>query len=242
MFLTRLPMGWLKYSDSDWRLAAAHFPLVGAMIGAATGLVYTLLLPIGTHAAALLAVGFSMVLTGCFHEDGLADSADALGGGYTRERVLEILKDSRIGSFGAAALVVSIGARALLLANLEGTVAPWAMAFVGCAARLGPVWQMVLMPYATDQGSKSRDLTRGGVSNGLIATGWFLILSLVLVSPAGLSIVGWLWLMALLVLVTCALGFYWYRRVQGVTGDFLGATEQVSEVLILSVLCWGIVR
>ena len=86
-----------------------------------------------------------MLLTGAFHEDGLADTSDALGGAYDREKIFVILKDSRIGAFGACALVVSIAGRAALLAHL-GEGGAWALPLVGAAARVGPVWQIATMP------------------------------------------------------------------------------------------------
>src|SRR3954453_24121009 len=99
VFFTRIPVGGFPYRQADWKWAAAHAPLVGLVLGAALGALDGALLPVGPLAAAALVVGASLVLTGGFHEDGLADTSDALGGGSDRARVLSILKDSRIGSF-----------------------------------------------------------------------------------------------------------------------------------------------
>lgn len=241
IFLTRIPLGGWPYSDDEWRWSSAHFPLVGAGLGLVTGLVFVALMPIGEFPAALLAMAFSMLLTGCFHEDGLADSADALGGGYTPEKVFEILKDSRVGSFGAAALVVSITARAALLAQV-GDAAPWLMMLVGCSARVAPIWQLVALPYATPQGSKSRDVARARPMNGVVATAWFLLVSAPLLVFGHLEWMRWGVLVLVLALLGVALARYWYRRVKGVTGDFLGATEQVGEIAALAILCYGVVH
>ncbi len=136
VFLTRVPVGGFPYTDDEWRWAAAHFPLVGALLGTVVGAVDYVLLPLGELAAALGAIGVSLFLTGALHEDGLADTSDALGGAFARDKILAILKDSRVGTFGACALVLSIVGRAALLARL-GPGAPWAFVLAGAAARGG---------------------------------------------------------------------------------------------------------
>ena len=118
VFLTRVPVGGFPYTDDEWRWAAAHFPLVGALLGVVVGAVDHVLLPLGELAAALGAIGASLFLAGALHEDGLADTSDALGGAFDRDKILAILKDSRVGTFGACALVLSIVGRAALLARL----------------------------------------------------------------------------------------------------------------------------
>ena len=112
VFMTRLPLGGFPYRAADWRWANAYFPLVGMVVGALASATWLLCAPLGTWPAALAAVTASVLVTGAFHEDGLADSADALGGGIDeRERVLEILKDSRLGTYGTTALVLLTRAR-----------------------------------------------------------------------------------------------------------------------------------
>jgi adenosylcobinamide-GDP ribazoletransferase len=238
VFLTRIPVGGFPYSPREWQWSSAQFPLVGACIGLGTALVFRALAPAGAFAAALLAIGVTMLVTGAFHEDGLADTSDALGGGYTHERVLAILKDSRVGTFGAVALVVSVVGRAALLARLDAD-AWWALPLVGCVSRAGPVWQMVTMPYATAaDASKSRDVTRARPAQALVATAWaasaLAACVLARCSPARLGFVA---LACAVVTVTTA--WRYQRRLGGVTGDFLGATEQLCELAALLVLAWG---
>jgi len=107
-FLTRLPVGGFPFSPDELRWSSAHFPLVGAVLGAALAAVMMLSARAGTVVAATLAVSAGMLLTGAFHEDGLADTADALGGATDRDKLFVILRDSRIGSFGAAALCMAL--------------------------------------------------------------------------------------------------------------------------------------
>jgi adenosylcobinamide-GDP ribazoletransferase len=238
-FLTRVPVGGFPYAAVEQRWAAAHFPLVGAALGGLLGAVDHALLPLGRLPAALLTLAVSLLLTGAFHEDGLADTSDALGGAFDRERILAILKDSRVGTFGACALVVSIGGRASLLAEL-GDGAAWALPLALSFARVGPLWQMVALPYATpDAVSRSRDVARAGVAQAAVATAWGAAVALVLVHMGHLAIARAGAAAALVSGVTLLTGWRYARRVGGVTGDFLGATEQLGELAVLAALAWG---
>lgn len=239
VFLTRIPVGGFPYRSDDWKWAAAHAPLVGVVVGALSGAVDRLLSPVGETAAAVLAVGASMLLTGAFHEDGLADTSDALGGASDPAKVFAILKDSRIGTFGAAALVVSIVARACLVARLgEGALAGLVVA--GSAARVAPTWLIATLPYATDPGaSKSRAVLRGGFAQALVATTWGAAVLVLLWFARRLEIRAAFEITAAMALVGIVTGFRYQRRVGGITGDFLGATEQLGEIAALAVLASG---
>lgn len=232
VFLTRIPVGGFPYSKDDWRWSSAYFTLVGACVGAVMVGVMLATAPLGPWPSALLAVCASLLITGGFHEDGLADTADALGGGYDRERVLEILKDSRIGTFGAAALVVSIGLRVALMAQLGDHL--WVLVFVQSASRLPPIWIMVFLPYATPRNARSRDVARADGYQGVMAAVWpSLVASYVIADPfvAGVCAV-------LSGVLGVYLGWRFYARVGGVTGDFLGATQQIVECALLAALVW----
>jgi adenosylcobinamide-GDP ribazoletransferase len=236
--LTRLPVGGFPYRSSDFTWASAHAPLVGAVVGALTFAVFRCLAPAGVEAAALLAVGASMLVTGAFHEDGLADTADALGGGYDSERILAILKDSRIGAFGAAALVVSIGVRALLVARL-GAGGGWALVATGAVARVGPVFLVSALPYVTrPETSKSGDLVRASGKQAAVAGAWGLSVLAMAVAASAMTVERAATLVVVLALITAATGRVYSRRAGGITGDFLGATEQLGEIAALVVLAW----
>jgi len=239
VFFTRIPVGGLPYTADEWRWCSAHLPLVGAVVGVAAGLVSHVCLPAGNLAAAVLAVGVAMALTGALHEDGLADTADALGGAFDRDGIFRILKDSRIGTFGACAVVLSLVLRAALVVRLGGD-ATWMLPLVGATARVGPVWQMALMPYVTPSGqSRSAAVAQARLPQAVVATGWALAITSVLVScrvlPLGraLALVG-----ATASAAVITAGIY-RRRLGGVTGDFLGTTEQVGELGALMVMAWG---
>jgi adenosylcobinamide-GDP ribazoletransferase len=238
VFLTRVPVGGFPYTPDEWRRASAFFPLVGAAVGAAAGLALRALQPLGASGAAYLALGASLLLTGAFHEDGLADTCDALGGGSDREKVFAILKDSRIGAFGGCALIISIAGRASLLAH-AGPRAAWALVFVGALARTAPVWQMASLPYATPEASKSLALTRAGRAQALVASAWTLGIGGALASCRLLDPWHAAGAIAVTALVAIVTAVRFMARAGGVTGDFLGATEQLCELAGLAAIAWG---
>jgi adenosylcobinamide-GDP ribazoletransferase len=198
-----------------------------------------LLLPhLGAAATAILAVGLAMMLTGAFHEDGLADSADALGGAYDREKLFVILKDSRIGTFGAAALFVALGLRVVLLTQL-GAAMPLALLVSQTVARTPPIWLMRALPYVTADGeSKSRLVARAKSPQAIVATLWSLGLVVALVHHDALTFARAVALGGVLVAITLVVAWRFVVRAGGVTGDFLGATEQLAELGVLLVLAW----
>jgi adenosylcobinamide-GDP ribazoletransferase len=239
VFLTRIPVGGFPYRSEDWRWAGAHAPFVGIVIGGITGVVDRLLAPAGETAAAILAIGVSMLLTGAFHEDGLADTADALGGGTDRAKIFAILKDSRVGTFGAAALVVSIVARACLVAGL-GDRAVVGLVVAGSIARVAPIWLMTSLPYVTDSStSKSRGVLQCGLAQAVTATGWGVVLLALAVATHRITARSASALVLSTALVGLITGWRYRRRLGGITGDFLGATEQIAEITALVVISFG---
>ena len=164
-FFTRIPVTgalaqWVGFSPAMLRASAGHFPGVGWIIGAVGMAVFVValyLLPgeAGALAAALLCIVATVWLTGAFHEDGLADVADGLGGSRERGRALEIMKDSRIGAFGAIALVLALGLKAALLATLAGQDEVGAAAALLAAhvlSRLAPLFVIRSLPYVGGEG------------------------------------------------------------------------------------------
>jgi adenosylcobinamide-GDP ribazoletransferase len=237
-FLTRIPVGGHPYAEAEWTWAPAHFPFVGLILGGVLAAAHRLLWPLGPLADAALVVGASLLLTGALHEDGLADTSDALGGTDDRARVLEILKDSRVGTFGACALLVSLLGRVALLAQL-GRSAAWALPLIGCTARVGPVWQMLALPYVSGAKAKSRHIVGATLPQALAASAWLAaaaaaVLTLHLLSGPRLAA-----LVAALAAVTLVTSWQYARRLGGITGDFLGATEQLCELAGFAVLAWG---
>lgn len=236
-FFTRVPVPrWVGFEPAWLHDSARHFPLVGLCVGA-VGAVVLAAATVATSPA--VAVVLSMIatvwLTGAFHEDGLADTCDALGGHVSRERSLEIMKDSRIGSYGAVGLVLVLGLKAAVLVSLPVALALPALLFGHTVSRAMAVLVIRALPYAGDLAAAKAKPLAQGVSRGglLVALGWVLVVAVGIVA----SRVAW-WPAVVLSLLfalagTRACARCWSRRLGGFTGDTLGATQQVTEVLVL---------
>ena len=227
-FLTRLPVPQtINSSETDIGKAAAFFPLVGVIVGGGAALVFATLqriLPL--PASVLCAIIFAAFLTNGFHEDGLADSFDGFGGGWTKDRVLEIMRDSRIGTYGTLALIfVSLSKLTFLLSLPPGQLWRW-LIVAHTAARWTILPLCAWLPYARVEGQGKLVAKQVGALEVVTAT-IILLLVLILVSWQGA-------LAALLVttLVTLLSGLYYRARLQGITGDCLGATNQLTEVAL----------
>ncbi len=243
-FFTRVPVtgrlaAWVGYTPVMLRAAGGHFPGVGwlvALVAVAVFAAVHVALAGGLLAgvvAAVLSTAATVVMTGGFHEDGLADVADGLGGGYTAERALEIMKDSRIGAFGAMALVLALATKVALLAQLAGhglAVALLAMAGAHPLSRLWPLLTIRLLPHVGEHAtSKSKPLADRISARSLAAALAWCLPALVLVgSTLGLAALA-------AALLASAAGAAWLhrrfaRRLGGFTGDCLGASQQVAEL------------
>jgi adenosylcobinamide-GDP ribazoletransferase len=177
-------------------------------------------------------------VTGGLHEDGLADTSDALGGASSPDKIAAILKDSRIGTYGTCALVVSIAGRAALLARLDSD-AVWALPLVGAVARVGPIWQIATMPYVTaPEQAKSAGATRGRALQACVGTACTLALATAMTWHLHLAVQRIEGLFVAVTVVTAITAWRYARRLGGITGDFLGATEQLCELVAFAVLAW----
>lgn len=259
-FFTRIPVTgalaqWVGFSPAMLRASAAHFPGVGALLGLLCSAVYLtacLWLPSAgsaTLVAALLCTAAGVLLTGAFHEDGLADLADGLGGSLQRDRALEIMKDSRIGSFGAIALCLALLGKVSLLALLGQVslaVAGGAIVLAHVASRTWPLLTIRLLPHVGDAaGSKSKPLADQITLASLAAGGlWCALGLLAVLQLPGAMPAHWLGgassaeragEVLLWGLAGSALGWavvHWRLsvRLQGFTGDGLGAQQQIAEI------------
>ena len=248
-FFTRIPItgrlaDWVGFSPTLLRASSAHFPGVGLLVALVAMGIYGALhwalggglpatAPLAALVAAVLSTAATVLLTGGFHEDGLADVADGLGGSHQRERALEIMKDSRIGAFGAMALVLALLAKVALLALLGAHSLGAALSALLGAHVLTRFWPLLLVRSMAHVGdtatSKSKPLADQIGGRALaVATLWcFMPLALVWQAQAALFLIA--------SVVCSALGAAHVarllaRRLQGFTGDGLGAVQQVSEI------------
>ncbi|GBD43272.1 Adenosylcobinamide-GDP ribazoletransferase [bacterium HR40] len=231
MFLTRLPLRPTRpVGLRDLAAAVYMFPIVGALVGAVGGLVYLLAihLDLPTLPATVLAVAAMVAVTGGLHEDGLADTADALGAGEDREKALAVMRDSRIGSFGALALVLVVVARLSALANFwdPGFFLRVAVTAAAASRAAMPV-VMWLQPSARTSGLAA---SAGRPEPPRVWAGIALALALgfLLLPPAAFFEAA-----AASALAAAATATWLGRRFGGCTGDTLGAVQQVAEVAFL---------
>jgi adenosylcobinamide-GDP ribazoletransferase len=236
LFLTRLRYGAMEPVDGGMiGKAAWAFPVAGLLVGIIGAVVYGLAYHIGLPGwpAAALCIAATMMLTGCLHEDGLADTIDGFGGGRTPEQKLAIMRDSRIGTYGVCALVIAILLRvsALALLGAPGLVAAALLAAHGAGRAVMPVF-MALLPPARRDG-----LSAGAGQPPVLsaaAAALFGILILILCLGLGHGLVA----LIVLAIATALLAWLSLDQIAGQTGDVLGAVEQVSEIVILLVALW----
>jgi adenosylcobinamide-GDP ribazoletransferase len=235
-FLTRIPMPSISFEPDSLSRAVKFFPFVGLVVGSGAVLVQKLLMHhLNRQLTAFVVLAYLVLINGCLHEDGLADTADGFGGGGTKDQILLILKDSRIGSYGATALVLSLLARYLLLASLpmEHFAAYVISGHVLCR------WSSLPLSYflppareETGQGARIAKLTSlpslifGSVFSFAVvvfALRWSAVPPL-LVSMLAVTLSGWLYV----------------RKIDGVTGDCFGATNQLTEIAVYFCGVWTV--
>jgi adenosylcobinamide-GDP ribazoletransferase len=238
-FLTRLPLGraqadapQLSLADTSWA-----FPVVGLVIGAVGGIAYAIAsaLALPALAAALIAVASTALITGALHEDGLADTADGFGGGDTREAKLDIMRDSRIGTFGVIALILSIGLRTVAIADIATHWHVFVALIAAHALSRG------VLPAALHRLDPARDDGLGAGAGRpeqnqvLIALAIALIIAVIAIGlHAGLSAA------VVAAIIAAAIGWLAQRQIGGQTGDVLGAIEQGAETAaLLAAAAWS---
>lgn len=257
-FFTRIPVtgrlaAWVGYSPAMLRASAGHFPgvgvLVGALVAGFTALLLMALPPTGAAplVAAALGTALGVFITGAFHEDGLADVADGLGGSHDRLRALEIMKDSRVGAFGAIAVVLALLCKVALLALLgevSGPLLVLALLAAHVVSRTWPLLTIRLLVHVGDAaGSKSKPLA-DQISRAALATGFIWCFGALALVSFGLTAMDDIAISGVMVQPVQALlgavlasGLAWAvlarwfdKRLGGFTGDCLGATQQVCEL------------
>ena len=231
-FFTRLPVpSRVGHSEQQLEQSARYFPLVGLIVGGIGALVTVAAAQGLPPSLAILAgMAATLLVTGAFHEDGFADAVDGFGGGHEKERVLEIMKDSRIGSFGAIAIALMLLAKFNALAQIDalGGLRTLALALVAghALSRFASTTLLCTLDYVReDDSAKSRPLARR------LPAGELGLAALFGVAPCLLLTGPRVWIgVGLAAVVTVLAGAYFARRIGGYTGDCLGATQQLAEL------------
>jgi adenosylcobinamide-GDP ribazoletransferase len=252
-FFTRIPVpSQPNFQESDLNHSVKYFPLVGLLVGLFAALVFYFFGQVFPHSVAILiSMAATIFATGAFHEDGLADSADGLGGGWQREQVLTIMQDSRLGTYGAVALFFALMLKFQLLNAIHADMVALTLICAHPLSRLSAVWLMAALPYAKSDSHLStrtkplatqisrRDFWLANLFGLLPAL--FLVWLIYIVTMgfwqitlgffcllAGAIGAGWLWWFSLL-----------KRKLGGYTGDTLGAMQQISEIMFyIAALAW----
>ncbi len=224
MMLTRLPAGRIETAPSIGAASWA-FPLVGAIVGGLSAGVLLAATAMGAapSLAAGLALATGVLATGGLHEDGLADVADGFGGGRDRARKLEIMRDSRIGSYGAIALLLALGFRwqgAAILALQDPKLAALALVVLGISSRAGLATALVLLPAARPDGMGRAAADADNV-RALVAAALGVLALLAIGAPMAILA---------MILVQVGLGYLAMRQIGGQSGDVLGAMQQLAEI------------
>jgi len=238
MFYTRIPCPrWVGYSDEQVNRSTRYFPAIGWIVGALVALVIGLayqVLPVAVAVVIGLAVG--VLITGAFHEDGFGDVCDGFGGGSSRERTLEIMKDSRLGSFAVIGLILLFALKIAVLTYLVG-VEPWyglvGLVFIHVLSRSSIVTIIFFDSYARlDASSKVRSIGHKISAGGLIVSfAWLLpFIPLLWQRP------WWFLCVPVALLLRLFLGAWFKHRLGGYTGDCLGAAQQIIEVVCLALI------
>ncbi|OCP10226.1 MULTISPECIES: adenosylcobinamide-GDP ribazoletransferase [unclassified Ensifer] len=242
-FLSRIPMPGRHFVGYDGRLSRAvrAFPLAGLLIALPSAAIAAALMAcqVSSLFAAFVVITIQVLVTGALHEDGLGDTADGFGGGRDREAALDIMKDSRVGTYGAVALALSIGLRVSALASILPLFTPMgaSMAILGAAAlsRAAMVWHWARLPparsggVAAAAGEPEQGATRFALAFGLLAA--MLLFYYAKVPALGLIV-------TLVAYITTVKGFDLLatRKIGGHTGDTIGATQQLTEIVVLGAL------
>ena len=227
-FFTRLPVpGWVGHSAEALNRSARYFPAVGLLVGGIGAAVFWLALHFWPQAVAvLLSMAATIYATGAFHEDGLSDTVDGLGGGWEKSRILDIMKDSRVGSYGVVALALALLGKFAILSALDPVQVPLALLAGHALSRFCSTVLLATMDYVReDLLSKAKPLaTRLTGGQMLVA------LAFAAAPLAGLPYANAMAGVALAALATWWIARQFLRWLGGYTGDCLGATQQLAEI------------
>lgn len=226
-YFTRLPLPTAPPAEDALRIAVTYWPLMGWLVGGMAGLVWWLALRLWPPSVASgLSLAATLLLTGAIHEDGLADVCDGFGGGRSRDAVLAIMKDSRVGVFGVVGLVMVLGLKWETIAVLPISIVPALLVAGHSISRSASATLMATQRYVRpgNEPAKARALS--------IHLGGWRLLAVIAFGLAPLTILPWRygWSLVAVALIRSSVGRWFHARIGGYTGDCLGAMQQVCEL------------
>jgi adenosylcobinamide-GDP ribazoletransferase len=237
-FMTRLPLGALASHDpADLPASSVYFPVVGLAVALVGGIVYALAVHLWPAPLAIvLSMCATVFTTGAFHEDALADAFDGFGGGWSPEQILAIMKDSRVGSYALVGVTLTLAAKFAALHAIASANGPIAIGRALVAGHVLGRWSNLVLirryPYVRPAGEAERPSAGrpfvGGVSGGRLVAATVIALIILDVALGREA----LWPLMIALVVTAVAGRYFRRRVAGITGDALGAANQIVEVCV----------
>lgn len=228
LFYTRIPVRKnIEFSNDLLSKATRYFPFVGFLVGGIGALTF-----MGAnyffsiHLSLVISIITMVFFTGAFHEDALADFCDGFGGGYTKEKILLIMKDSRIGTYGAIALILLFFTKILLLSEIKTSQIPIILIAANVVSRINPVLLIFTAKYVRlDESSKCKAVDEN-------KSPYTLIIALIfgIVPFAFLSLITSALIFIMLLLIFIIFRYYVIKKIEGYTGDVLGALQQFSEI------------
>ncbi|PPD56260.1 MAG: adenosylcobinamide-GDP ribazoletransferase [Methylotenera sp.] len=249
-FFTRIPVpSFHDFQESDLNHASKYFPFIGILVGLIGAIIFYcayLFLPLAI--AVLISMAATIYATGAFHEDGLADSADGLGGGWDKDKIITIMQDSRLGTYGAVALFLMLFAKFQTLNALNYFLIPIALVTAHALSRLCAVWMMQSLDYVKISGKAKPLATKINIPSLLVANLFGLLPFFGVIYVLSVSNYSHLIILKLMgfTLIPVLISWVWWRhKIQrwlgGYTGDCLGATQQITELAFyFGVLAWSI--
>ncbi len=249
-FFTRIPVPSVRhFEESELNRSVKYFPLIGVLVGLSAALLFYLAALILPHSiAVLISMAGTIYMTGAFHEDGLADSSDGLGGAWDKERILTIMQDSRLGTYGAVALFMMILSKFQTLTAMDAFLLPATLISAHALSRLSAICMMRHLPYVKCSGKAKPLATEISPIDTWVAHAFGLLplLCILLLLIANDYPVVTVWMYLMMTLLPIGLVWWWWRHklrywLGGYTGDTLGAIQQMTELAYyLGVLAWSI--
>jgi adenosylcobinamide-GDP ribazoletransferase len=226
MFFTRIPVGKIDFSQEHLNKSNRYLPIIGWIVGGVSGLSFwglNLVLPI--EVSVILSMSISILLTGAFHEDGFADTCDGLGGGWSKKQILEIMKDSRIGVFGAIGVAMLILTKFISISHMPAWMIPMVLIAAHTISRFSVLLFIFTHNYTRDDHTgKSKPIGKKISLPELGFASFTALLPFFLFKQLGFAL-----LIPVILLIKYIFARYTNKWIGGYTGDLLGALQQITE-------------